>query len=104
MQWRVSVGGDETSAVFEPAEARKALFVCAHGNFDCAFVAVSPVDETTDATKPRRYLHLFVRPPGGELVEPLAGELGEQTVLEFTASSHLLMISSAQYCRWFWNA
>jgi uncharacterized protein len=31
MQWRVSVDGDATSVVFEPAEAGKALFVCAHG-------------------------------------------------------------------------
>jgi uncharacterized protein len=31
MQWRVSVDGDATSAVFEPADAGKALFVCAHG-------------------------------------------------------------------------
>ena len=31
MQWRVSVDGDATSAVFEPAEGGKALFVCAHG-------------------------------------------------------------------------
>src|ERR671930_1959097 len=31
MQWRVEVDGDATTAVFEPAEAGSALFVCAHG-------------------------------------------------------------------------
>ena len=31
-EWRVAVGGEETSAVFEPAEtAEGAVFVCAHG-------------------------------------------------------------------------
>jgi hypothetical protein len=33
MEWRVSVGGEEVSAVYEPAEASgaRAVFVCAHG-------------------------------------------------------------------------
>lgn len=31
MRWRVQVGEEETSALFEPAGDSKALFVCAHG-------------------------------------------------------------------------
>jgi predicted alpha/beta-hydrolase family hydrolase len=31
MEWRVPVGDEETSAIHEPAEHGKALFVCAHG-------------------------------------------------------------------------
>jgi predicted alpha/beta-hydrolase family hydrolase len=32
-EWRIAVGGEETSAVFEPAEAvgQRVVFVCAHG-------------------------------------------------------------------------
>jgi predicted alpha/beta-hydrolase family hydrolase len=30
-EWRVSVGGDTTTAVYEPADAQSAVFVCAHG-------------------------------------------------------------------------
>jgi predicted alpha/beta-hydrolase family hydrolase len=31
MRWRIAVGEEETSALFEPADDAKALFVCAHG-------------------------------------------------------------------------
>src|SRR4051812_20902209 len=31
IEWRVGVGGDETSAFYEPAENEQAVFVCGHG-------------------------------------------------------------------------
>jgi predicted alpha/beta-hydrolase family hydrolase len=30
-EWRLKIDGDETSALFEPAENERAVFVCAHG-------------------------------------------------------------------------